>query len=70
MNRMIWIWRLIAILIIIVFTILMWNLYARLSRMQQQRSEPPAATEPREESTIGPLRFEWPEKTESTTRHV
>ena len=50
MNRMIWIWRMIAFLILLVFTILMWNLYARLNEVKQQRGgATPAATETMEE---------------------
>ncbi|MBW3672025.1 MAG: hypothetical protein KY432_10195 [Acidobacteria bacterium] len=50
MNRMIWIWRMIAFLILLVFTILMWNLYERLTEVKQQRSgSTPAATETMEE---------------------
>lgn len=46
MNRTIWIWRMIAILIIIIFTVLMWSLYARLEALKEQRGpgpSPPAA---------------------------
>jgi uncharacterized BrkB/YihY/UPF0761 family membrane protein len=41
MNRMIWIWRIIAVIIILLFTILMWNLYARLTEVERNR--PPSA---------------------------
>ncbi len=39
LNRTIWIWRIIAILIVLLFAILMWKLYADLTRLKQQRSE-------------------------------
>ena len=34
---MIWIWRIIAILIVLLFAILMWKLYSDLTRLKQQR---------------------------------
>ncbi len=44
MNRTIWIFRLLALIILLVFTLLMWNLYARLHGIEQNRN--PAATAP------------------------
>jgi hypothetical protein len=40
MNRMIWIWRIIAVIILLLFTILMWNLYARLTEVERNRPSP------------------------------
>ena len=37
MNRTIWIWRIIAVVILLIFAILMWNLYADLTTMKRQR---------------------------------
>lgn len=45
MNRTIWIWRMIAIVIILIFAILMWNLYARLEALKEQRGPTPPAAE-------------------------
>ncbi|HUO83779.1 MAG TPA: hypothetical protein VM534_01575 [Thermoanaerobaculia bacterium] len=44
-DRTIWIFRLIALVIVLVFTILMWSLYARLAGMKQEAppQSPPAA---------------------------
>lgn len=50
-DRTVWIWRFVAILIIVVFALLMWSLHARLSHLERQR---PAA----ESSTHAPERLE------------
>lgn len=44
-SRTIWLWRAIALAILLIFTILMWNLYARLSRMSPEASTPMAVEE-------------------------
>jgi cytoskeletal protein RodZ len=47
MNRLIWIWRMIAIIILLLFTLLMWNLYVRLTQVEQGRApSPPASSSP------------------------
>lgn len=48
MNRVIWIWRFIALVIMIIFAVLMWNLYARLTGLSRQQGQPAAASAPAE----------------------
>lgn len=43
MNRTIWIFRAIAVLILIVFALLMSNLYGKLHRLQSEAPRPAAA---------------------------
>ncbi|MBW3566161.1 MAG: hypothetical protein KY459_15740 [Acidobacteria bacterium] len=45
-SRTIWLWRAIAVVILLIFAILMWNLYARLTRMRPEVSTPTAVEEP------------------------
>lgn len=45
MNRTIWIARLMAVLILLVFALLMTNLYSKLRQMQQP-AERPRAVQP------------------------
>ena len=42
MNRTIWIFRAIAVLILIVFAVLMSNLYVKLHRLQGEAPRPAA----------------------------
>jgi|GEM_PF-2852890 len=43
MNRTVWIFRLIAVLILIVFALMMSSLYTKLHRMQGEQPRPAAA---------------------------
>lgn len=58
MNRMIWIWRMVAIIILLLFTILMWNLHVRLTQVEQGRapSSPASSSQeqPRENDAHNP----------------
>lgn len=45
MNRTIWIWRIIAVIVILTCLVLMINLYSRLSTMSRDQPPPPIPVE-------------------------